>query len=185
MSPSILPPITGEFPVDFSRRTVLDLSQAVRPVRFGTRSHAVAAQAREASDLFVLDRLRDAPAAPPVERDCDHESVILDGPMITNVMHTGGFAVRQRRTVDLEAPAELAIAAEPEPFQMIANTTQSDAAALLQRLADRRPSARRGHRLPAKRIVAPRTASPVWLAAVIVLGALTAAVLLSGVLVNR
>ena len=98
----------------------------------------------------------------------------MSGLHIRRTMRTGSHEVRQNSTAALEETPELAIAAEPEPFQMIANTTQSDAAALLQRLADRRPSARRGYRLPAK----PSPKAPRGTGTVIVMGVFVVCALL-------
>jgi hypothetical protein len=158
---------------DPSKRTVLPASAAVSGPRFRRRDWALSAQVRE-----ILDEIN-LPLTPRPVADQHCESIIMEGAEIRRTMRTGSHVVRQNSTAAIElddTPAPLA-------FEVVANTTlQADAAAALAAINDRKPSGRRSVRLPRPALKAPRTADPVWLAAVIVLGALTAAVLLSRVL---
>ena len=164
----------------FERRQIIPVSMRVStdPLpRFRQRDHARSALVREILDQFNHEAARRFAAVPaPIVDDQNSESVVLSANEIVNTLRTGSHVVSQRRTVDFETLPELAIA-EP-PLVPVISTVRDDAAAALAAMNER-PHARRGHRLPTKRLQTPRTASPVWLAAVIVLGALTAAVLLS------
>jgi hypothetical protein len=169
-------------PDDFSRRQVLDLSQAVRAVRFRRRDWERAAQIREAIDLDLR-----VPQTPRAERNDDPaESIVMFANVIENRMTTGAHVVRQTRTVDLPTLPELAIAA-PLAFETVTDTTlQSDAAAALDRLATRKPHGRRGHRLPRPAAPkAPRSTSTGATVAVIVIAVITVALLLRVVLAGR
>ncbi len=151
-------------PVDstdqFSRRTVLDLSHAVKAPRFATADHERSRIVREVLDLFTLD----VPQTPRPERTVDmSESVVLEGLSIVNSLRTGDHVVRQRRVADLAAP-ELSIA---EPFEP-APTLQADAAAALDRMATQRVRAR----VVARPAPAAGRSSIVWVAAAMVIAAL-------------
>jgi hypothetical protein len=165
---------------DPSKRTVLPASAGVRPVRFSNRDHAISAQVRDVLDSF--ERSPFLPAPRPVA-DQQHESIIMEGAEIRRTMRTGSHVVRQNSTAALEVdntPAPLA-------FETVADSSiQSAAAVALQQLNDR-PHARRGHRLPAKRLVTPRTASTgaLWIAFAIagVVVAMLVKVAVTGVLI--
>ena len=172
MSPSILPPITGEFPVDFSRRQVLPASAAVSagPLpRFRRRDHERSALVREILDQFAHEAARRFAAVPaPIVDDQNSESVVLSANEIVNTLRTGGHAVTQRRTVDFETLPELAIA---EPFVPVISTVRDDAAAALAAMNER-PHARRSHRLVRPTPKAPLSSGrgALWIAFAIAAG---------------
>jgi hypothetical protein len=168
---------------DPGSRQVLPISAAVSTAalpRFRQRDHARSALVREILDQFAHEAARRYAAVPAPADDQFCESICMEGSQISRAWRkTGAYEVRQVSTV----PQTVDDTPPPLAFETVDDASlQTAAAVALAQLNDRKPSARRSHRLPRPALKAPRTASPVWLAAVIVLGALTAAVLLSRVL---
>lgn len=151
--------------IDPTKRQVLPISEAVR---FKRRDWERSQTVREVLDSFTTNPPK------PNDRYIDPaESIIMSGNEIQNTLRTGSHVVKQKRTVDLGTLPELSVV---EPFAVVPDTTtRDDAAAALAALNERKPHARQGARLPRKPLKAPRTASPVWLTTVIVLGVLVAA----------
>jgi hypothetical protein len=170
---------TGEFPAfNPSARQILPAAMAVSVAPLAPSQHASRRRFNDTDwKRSALRReLRDVPNfTESIELASDHA--------VTRFIDHATKRETSRRVVQFAFSPEpaLTIAEEPKPFERVP-TLQSEAAAALSAINERKPSARRSHRLPRPALKAPRTASPVWLAAVIVLGALTAAVLLSRVL---
>jgi hypothetical protein len=161
---------------DPARRQVLPLSASIRPVRFARRQWEISQQVREICDSWDTGRPVMQPAPRPIVDDANCESIILEGATIQRTWRkTGAFQVRQNSTAAIEL-----VDTTPPPlaFEVVADTTlQTDAAAALAAINDRKPSGRRSVRLPRKPLKAPRTASPVWLAVAFTLGGLAIAAL--------
>jgi hypothetical protein len=156
-------------PGDFSRRQVLPLSAAIRPVRFARRDWEVSAQVRDVLDSFDHSPLRPAPR-PVVDHPC--ESIVMEGASIQRTMRTGGHVVRQNSTVTLELDDT---PAPPLAFETTATPMQSAASEALAAMD--RPHARRGARLPRPALKAPRTASGLAMTIAAVLAGLVIAAL--------